>query len=157
MTANLYARASIESMHLAREPEPRSMPHPVGRFARPSLLAIHILLTWALAWWSFVLILPGDTFSTSPVFRLFAVVMSEDHWSYALGSVAFMGALGCLFDRFRLISGLMLAFAHAVIAAFLASAPPLNTGTGIYTGLAVCAFFLLWQEQTRAQKVARDV
>ena len=156
MTQTHYAGRITESIHLRCDPGPERMPHPTGRFARPSLLAIHLLLTWALAWWSFVLIQPGDTFASSPVFRMFSVLMSEDQWAIALGCVSAVGLTGIISDRCRLASGISLAFTHALIAALLAAAPPFNTGTGIYSGLAVCAFFLLWQEQIRASKVARD-
>ena len=155
MTNYGYSGVGIVSMHNNLAKGRRMLAaYPPGRFARPSLLAIHCLLTWAVAWWAFVLILPGDTFATSTSFRMFAAVMLEDTWAYCFMGVTAIGVAGIVSSSCRLISGYVLTFAHALMAAMLMAAPPINTGTGIYSGLAVCAFYLLWQEQTRVQQKA---
>ena len=53
---------------------------------------IHVLLTFIMVWWCFILALPGDTFATSPAYAGFARIMPEDAWAFATGCVAVFAA-----------------------------------------------------------------
>jgi len=109
---------------------------------RPTVF-IHILLTWVMAWWCFILGLPGDTFATLAVYRGFSALMSEEAWSAATGIVFLIGAAGLYWPRVREASQYILSFAHGVIGMTIITTAPLNTGSGVYGGLMVAGWYLI--------------
>jgi hypothetical protein len=149
MTANAYARDFLPSNHMIFAiPKGRPMSHPTGRFARPALLISHVFLVSCAAWWAFVLYQPGDTFATSPSYRLFPAIMSESDWTTCFAAAAALGILGIFWSRARVVSTVALAVIHGVSAGLFANAGPgYNTGMGIYTLIALLAVAILIVEK----------
>ena len=112
--------------------------------------AIHIALTAVMAWLSFALHMPGDTFSNTG-FREFASLATEDDWAYLFLAVAFIGLLGLVTERrwVRLISVLCLSTMHGTVAwcFYLGTEPghPLTTGTGTYAIIAGLGYYLSYR------------
>ena len=119
-----------------------------GYFAgtTPSLDFIHAFLVWVIAWWAFVLAMPGDTFATNRIYHLFTAVMAESQWAGALAIVACWGAAGLYFRPLRIASIHVLCLTHATLAALLFIPNPIGTGSGVYAGLAVAGYYLLWRQ-----------
>ena len=115
----------------------------------PCMPMMHGLLTWVVAWWAIILALPFDTFSSSKSYRLFAEMASETLWAFGFACVAGLGVAGMMRPRLRLLSAHILAITHVLIAAFLCIPNPAGTGTGIYGGFALLAFYFLWRTGTR--------
>ena len=122
----------------------------------PNLRLLHGFLVWVLAWWSFVLAMPGETFGKNPkLYYLFTTIMTEDEWAFALGVAAILGALGIKFQLIRLASIHLLCSVHFLIAALLFIPNPIGTGSGVYAGLSVAGYYLLWRQ--RHPKVKTNV
>ena len=105
---------------------------------------LHLLLTFIMAWWCFILALPGSTFATSPAYAGFAWIMSEDWWAFATGCVAALGLCGLRWRRARASSEIALSIAHGLISMTVVASVPLSTATGVYAALMVSAWYLIW-------------
>jgi hypothetical protein len=156
MTANTYAMGTIESIHHRREPEHHSMPHPTGQFARPSLLTTHIALTWYAGWWAYVLAQPGEILSIGASYRLFPAVMPEASWTVCFAVAAALGIVGIFWNAMRLPSTALLVVLHGTVAGLFSCAGGLNTGMGIYAGIAAQAFATLIIEHRRFARMHDD-
>ena len=92
--------------------------------------------------------MPGETFGKNPrLYNLFTTIMTEDQWAFVLGVAAFLGASGMIFRSIRLASIHLLCMVHALIAALLFIPNPIGTGTGVYAGLSVAGYYLLWRQR----------
>ena len=112
--------------------------------------AIHAALTAVMAWLSFVLNLPGDTFA-SPAFAQFARLATEQQWAYIFMATACGGLVGLVSDRawVRLASVFLLATVHGLVAYCFYLAPPsgtwIGTGTGTYAIIAGLGYYLAYR------------
>ena len=117
---------------------------------RPSFdarAAIHLTLTVVMGWLAIVLALPGDTFGTALSFRLMASLASEDVWAMLLWFIACIGVIGIFTPTrlVRLVSVLVLATMHGVLAGLLAVSNPLAWGSAFCAGFAGLGYYLAWR------------
>ncbi len=117
------------------------------RWAQDARTAIHAALTAVMGWLGMVLGLPGSTFSTSRTFLVMQRIGDEESWALAFWLCALVGAMG-LTARSRggrLLSVLVLATAHGLVALCLFVANPMTTATGTYGVLACLGYYLAWR------------
>ena len=117
------------------------------RWTQDARLAIHAALTAVMAWLGMVLGLPGSTFATSRTFSVMERIGTEEAWALAFWSCALVGGMG-LTSRSRggrLMSVLVLATSHGLVALCLFLANPLTTATGTYVVLAGLGYYLAWR------------
>ena len=114
---------------------------------RDARLAIHAALTAVMAWLAVILALPNDTFGTSPSFARMAAMATEDHWAMAFWLAATIGVMGLATPSRlgRLLSVLVLATMHGVVAGCFLMAHVATTGTGTYAILAALGYYLAWR------------
>lgn len=111
-------------------------------------MAIHVALTGVLGWLGLVLILPGDTFGTSPAWRLFARSGTEDQWAAAMWIGAVAGAVGIdtVHRWLRIMSILLLATAHGSLAILFLAGNPIGGASGTYGFLAGLGYYLAFRQ-----------
>ncbi len=110
-------------------------------------VAIHAALTAVMAWLAIVLIIPGDTFASSPTFSLMADLAGEERWAMAFWGAASIGLAGITASSrvFRLVSVLVVATMHGIVAIFFVLGNPVTTGTGTYAIMAGLGYYLAWR------------
>ena len=111
-------------------------------------MAIHCALTGVLAWLGFVLILPGRTFGTSPAWRMFEMIASEDQWAIMLWVGAIAGAVG-IDTRHRwlkIASILLLSTAHGTLALLFLIGSPAGGASGTFAIVALLGYYLSWRQ-----------
>ena len=116
---------------------------PINRYLPQPGTVIHLLLTFVLGWWSFILIQPGDSFATTPALSAFGRVATEDHWACGLALLSACGATGLIWRKFYRLSLYILAFGHGLISFTILFSNLLATGAGTYGALMICAWYLL--------------
>jgi hypothetical protein len=110
-------------------------------------MAIHLALTLVLAWLGFVLVLPGNTFDTTPAWRIFARSATEGEWAMMFFAGAIVGALG-IDTRHRwlkLVSILLLATAHGTLAILFLVSNPTGGASGTFAVVAMLGYYLAWR------------
>jgi len=114
---------------------------------RDARLALHAALTMIMAWLAVLLALPSDTFGTSQSYAVMERIAPEPVWAMSFWMVASVGVCGLftIHRVLRLVSVLVLATAHGVLALSLVLANPATTGTGTYTVLAALGYYLAWR------------
>ena len=117
------------------------------RALQDARLALHLALTLIMAWLAMVLAWPGDTFGTSQSYAIMRRIAPEEAWAMAFWMVASVGAAGLLTTNrpVRLVSVLVLATAHGVVALSFVLGNPATTGTGTYAVLAGLGYYLGWR------------
>jgi hypothetical protein len=110
-------------------------------------MAIHTALSMVLVWLAFVLILPGNTFSTTPAWRLFAATAPEEAWAIMLFVGGIAGAVGIDTRRYilKIASILMLSTAHGTLALLFLLSNPLGGASGTYAIMALLGYYLAWR------------
>lgn len=114
-------------------------------------VALHAMLSGVMAWLSFALWLPGDTFA-NPSFAAFARLASEEEWSGMFLVAAMIGLSGLLSRRrwVRLLSIAGLSTAHGSVAycfylsSVIVQGLTISTGVGVYSLIAAMGYLLLW-------------
>lgn len=103
--------------------------------------AVHLGATGIMAWWSFILLMPGDTFGIAATFDTMAGIADEPVWAVLFGVIALIGLWGVetRSPQVRRASALVLSFGHSLIAWCVWDGAPLTTGTGTYTFVALLA------------------
>lgn len=111
-------------------------------------IAIHIALTAVLAWLGFVLLLPVNTFDTTPAWRLFARTASEEQWAIMLFAGATAGAIGIDTHRrwLRITSVLLLSTAHGTLAFLFLISNPTGGASGTFGIVALLGYYLAWRQ-----------
>ncbi len=96
--------------------------------------AIECAITALCIWWSFILALPTDTFSTSTAYRAMAHFASEGTWSIVFLIIGLMMFFGMVFERFwiRMVGLVAAAAIWIFVSAMMAVAELATTGTGVY-------------------------
>lgn len=119
--------------------------------ARPlfdARMMIHVQLIVILAWLGFVLILPGATFSTTPAWRYFAQMGSEEAWAVTFFISAGIGAVGIDTPRrwVKLASVLFLATVHGALALLFLRGNPYGGASGVFATAALSGYYLAWRQ-----------
>lgn len=107
-------------------------------------MAIHIALVAILAWLGFVLILPGDTFTTTPAWRMFARTGTEVEWASSFFACSIFGALGIDTRHIwlKITSILILATAHGSLAILFLRGNPYGGASGTFAIVALLGYYL---------------
>ena len=110
-------------------------------------LAIHVGLTGVMGWIAGILAWPGETFRTGVAYAVMEQLAPENMWAMAFWLVATIGVVGLITQSrvARLLSVLVLASAHGVLALCFALANPSSTGSGTYAVLAGLGYYLAWR------------
>ena len=114
---------------------------------RDARIALHVALTVIMGWLALLLAWPGETFATSSSYAVMSRIGPEEAWAMAFWIVASVGVIGLsTLDRaLRLLSALVLATAHGVVALSFVLSNPASTGTGTYAVLAGLGYYLAWR------------
>jgi hypothetical protein len=107
---------------------------------------IHLCLSGVLAWWAFVLSMPGSVFAASKSYDIFtALSPHEGLWAAAFAAFSVFGLVGAVSRNTNLKwwSALALGAMHFIVAAFLWGGNAINTGSGTYAIIAAQAYYLL--------------
>ncbi len=109
-------------------------------------VAIHVTLTGVMAGLGVVLMLPGDTFNTSQVWRLFRLVITEEQCALLFFLIAIGGALGMGVPSLRLVSIILLALAHGSLAMLFVLSSPHGGALIPYTAFAALGLYMVNRE-----------
>ena len=110
-------------------------------------VAIHVALTAVMGWLAIVLIVPGDTFASSPTFHVMASIAAEERWAMVFWGAASVGLAGLTTSSrlVRLVSVLLVSTMHGIVALCFVLANPVTTGTGTYSIIAGLGYYLAWR------------
>lgn len=111
---------------------------------------LHGVLAFVPGWWGGILILPGDTFATTPAMAAFGRIATEDHWAIALALVSACGYVGLFWRRLRAASMHIVAIALGTISITILISNPIATGAGTYSALMLSAWYLLYWNHKNA-------
>ncbi len=102
----------------------------------------HALLCAVLAWIGLIFLLPGSTFLASPAWRIAAAAASENSWGWRYLATCCFGLTAFFTHRFwwRMLCTWIIASAHLATALMLLFGQPLNSGTGVYTLIALAGY-----------------
>lgn len=119
--------------------------------ARPlfdARMMIHVQLVVIVLWLGFVLMLPADTFNTSPSWRYFARMGSEEAWAVTMFVAAGIGAAGIDTTRrwVKLVSVLFLATVHGSMAMLFLRGNPSGGASGVFATVALSGYYLAWRQ-----------
>lgn len=111
-------------------------------------MMLHIQLTAILAWLGFRLLLPGDTFASTPAWRYFDEVASENGWGVILVICGAIGALGIDTPRrwLKMFTILLLATMHGLLAILFWRGNPAGGAPGIFVIIACSGYYLAWRQ-----------
>ncbi|WP_422661712.1 hypothetical protein ACK8P5_26685 (plasmid) [Paenibacillus sp. EC2-1] len=95
---------------------------------------IETALIALLLWWSFILILPMDTFGTSSSYQAMAGIAPEEVWSAGFFIAATFSFVGMIYERknIRLVGLITGSFLWLFVSAMMAIGNIATTGTGTY-------------------------
>lgn len=104
------------------------------------------VLTFALAWWAVVLLIPGRTFGAGSG-AWFAALAPESAWAVFCGAAAAVCGSGLFVRRpgWRLASALWTACAFGVLAYGYLMGNPRSGNAGTHLALAAWANWLAWR------------
>lgn len=111
-------------------------------------MMLHLQLTLILAWLGFILLLPGDTFETTPAWAYFKAAASETEWGFLFVCAAGVGGIGIDTSRrwLKLLSILFLATVHGALAISFLRGNPLGGGAGTFAIVAASGYYLAWRQ-----------
>ena len=98
------------------------------------LKIIEIALIALLFWWSFILILPMDTFSSSPSYKAMAGIAPEEVWSVGFFIAAALSFIGMIYERknIRMVGLIVGSWLWIFVSAMMAIGNVATTATGTY-------------------------
>lgn len=110
---------------------------------------IHVSLAAILLWLGFILILPGETFTTSQAWRLFASMGSETSWAIAFFAGGLVGALGIDTQHpwLQTASILILATYHGALGILFGIGNKFGGASGVFIIIALQGYYLCWRQQ----------
>jgi hypothetical protein len=108
-------------------------------------MAIHVALIMILAWLGAVLILPARSFATTPAWRLFARIGSEEAWAVMFLLAAGFGALGVTtpLRSLKAASVWVLATVHGALAVLFFLGNPTGGASGTFAIIALLGYYLV--------------
>jgi hypothetical protein len=109
--------------------------------------AIELSLIAAALWWSFILAMPIETFSTSVAYKAMAGIASEEVWSGIFLTVALLNIYGLIVEKYliRTISLVISSGLWVFVSAMFAMSSLATTGTGIYFIVACLNAFVVYK------------
>jgi hypothetical protein len=124
--------------------------HKISNFIKYTLEVVKPIETAIIAclvWWSFILILPLDTFGSSKTYQAMAAIAREEVWSAVFFIVAVLNTYGMILERFKVrIVGLVLSNGLWIfVSAMFAIGNIATTGTGIYFIVACLNTYVIYK------------
>ena len=108
---------------------------------------VEVAVIIALLWWSFILLVPTETFASAEAYEAMANVASEEVWGFFFLFVALLNLYSMIMDKFALnvIALVISSGLWAYVATSFAISDIATTGTGIYYILACLNTFVVYK------------
>lgn len=110
-------------------------------------MMIHVTLSLVLIGLGAILLLPSNTFGTTPAWSKFAEVGSETTWGIIFILVGGAGSLGIDTSRhwLKVASVLILATAHGTLSTMFLRGNPVGGASWTFAMIAVQGYYLVWR------------
>lgn len=119
----------------------------IFKFVINQVKPIEVALIASAYWWSFILIVPTETFDSAKAYSAMANLAGEEVWSGLFFIVASINLYSMIFERFPLrVIGLIASTGlWAFVATMFAIGDIATTGTGIYFIVACLNAFVVYK------------